>query len=332
MYGIRSLQNGGAPKKLGKAEKYIPPELRPQAGALVDLIKWIKSNPYRAARDVAESFGPQADITGMVDSAQGAMENLREGNIGAGLTDMAYVPANMATLFLPGSASGMRRAAEGLGGGVGKKADDLPMDEASRMAQARGAGVPEMITDNPGAKDPDFYGEGGWLGSKIRDAAERRANAAPDTVDATLGGMDGITGYFKQPLRVRPEALGDIKGAMGEEPFAGGEKLQRLRESIEREGYRDDSPILIAVREDGTPFVLEGNTRIQEAIESGRPSIQVELKYLRGAEDVDGPLSPDKLPDFLAPDDLRASERAQEAIRGQADPIEQVAKESYASE
>jgi|DEB0MinimDraft_10_1074344.scaffolds.fasta_scaffold52742_2 hypothetical protein len=317
MYGIRSLQNGGAPKKLGKAEKYIPPELRPQAGALVDLIKWIKSNPYRAARDVAESFGPQADITGMVDSAQGAMENLREGNIGAGLTDMAYVPANMATLFLPGSASGMRRAAEGLGGGVGKKADDLPMDEASRME------VPRMRRDNPGDE---------WLSRKIEEAAEKRATSGEFTVGGTLGGVDGVTGYFNDYLRMRPEALRDIKGAMGEERFAGGEKLQRLRESIEREGYRDDSPISIAVREDGTPFVLEGNTRIQEAIESGRPSIQVELKYLRGAEDVDGPLSPDKLPDFLAPDDLRASERAQEAIRGQADPIEQVAKESYASE
>jgi hypothetical protein len=98
---------------------------------------------------------------------------------------------------------------------------------------------------------------------------------------------------------MRPEALRDIKGAMGEERFAGGEKLQRLRESIKREGYRDDSPILIAVREDGTPFVLEGNTRIQEAIESGRSGIQVELRYLRGAEDVDGPLSPDKLPSML---------------------------------
>jgi hypothetical protein len=136
MYGIRSLQNGGASKKLGKAEKYIPPELRPQAGALVDLIKWIKSNPYRAARNVAESFGPQADIKGMVDSYGSAVQNFRRGNIGAGLRDALYVPANAMTLALPSSASGMRRAAEGLGGGVGKKADDLPMDEASRMARA----------------------------------------------------------------------------------------------------------------------------------------------------------------------------------------------------
>ena len=58
--------------------------------------------------------------------------------------------------------------------------------------------------------------------------------------------------------------------------------------------YNPD-PILIHVREDGQPFIVEGNTRVVEAINSNRPTIQAEIKYLRGAEEVEGPLSPDKI-------------------------------------
>ena len=169
----------------------------------------------------------------------------------------------------------------------------LPTDEAAPV-------VPRLLRDNPGAKDPEFYGPGGWLGSKIRKAAEKRASATPYTTNATLGGMDGVTGFFRERLKIRPEALRDIKGAMGEERFAGGEKLQRLEDSIAKEGYLDDSPIMIAVREDGVPFIVEGNNRVQEAIKSGRPHINVEIQYLRGAEDVEGPLSPGNLPSVMA--------------------------------
>jgi len=173
--------------------------------------------------------------------------------------------------------------------------DDLNarLDEAASV-------VPKLRRDNPGARDPEFYGPGGWLGSKIRKAAEKRASATPYTTNATLGGMDGVTGYFRERLKIRPETLRDIKGAMGEERFAGGEKLQRLEASIAKEGYLDDSPILIAVREDGVPFIVEGNNRVQEAIKSGRPHINVEIQYLRGAEDVEGPLSPGNLPSVMA--------------------------------
>ena len=160
--------------------------------------------------------------------------------------------------------------------------------------------VPKLLRDNPGAKDPEFYGPGGWLGSKIREAAENRASAAPDTTKATLGGMEGVTGFFRENLRIRPDALRGIKGAMGEERFAGGAKLKNLEDSIAKEGYRDDSPVLIAVREDGTPFIVEGNNRVEEAIKTGRPHIKVQLQYLRGAEDVEGPLSPDNLPSVMA--------------------------------
>jgi len=183
-----------------------------------------------------------------------------------------------------------------------KSGGALPADEAASV-------VPKLLRDNPGAKDPEFYGPGGWLGSKIREAAENRASSAPDTTKATLGGMEGVTGFFRENLRIRPDALRGIKGAMGEERFAGGAKLKNLEDSIAKEGYRDDSPVLIAVREDGTPFIVEGNNRVEEAIKTGRPHIKVQLQYLRGAEDVAGPLSPDNLPSVMALPTDEASRR-----------------------
>ena len=143
--------------------------------------------------------------------------------------------------------------------------------------------LPRLRVDNPG---------GDWLEGKQRRALEKRQNAEPNTYESTLGSGEGVTGYFKEPIRLNPNTLSNIAGSVGEETYRPDpEKMRRLRESIAESGY-EESPILIQVREDGVPFVVEGNHRIIEGVESGRPTIPVEIKYLRGAEDVEGPLSP----------------------------------------
>lgn len=143
--------------------------------------------------------------------------------------------------------------------------------------------VPRLRVDNPG---------GDWLAGKLRRALEQRQSAEPNTYQSTLGSGEGVTGYFKEPIRLNPNMLSNIAGSVGEEAYRPDpEKMRRLRESIAESGY-EESPILIQVREDGVPFVVEGNHRIIEGVESGRPTIPVEIKYLRGAEDVEGPLSP----------------------------------------
>ena len=143
--------------------------------------------------------------------------------------------------------------------------------------------VPTLNVDNPG---------GDWLQSKLRYAQEAREGARPNTYQSTLGSGEGVTGYFRGPLALNPNMLADIPGSLGEELYRPDPtKIENLRRSIAETGY-EESPILIQVREDGVPFVVEGNHRIIEGIESGRPTIPVEIKYLRGAEDVDGPLSP----------------------------------------
>jgi hypothetical protein len=157
------------------------------------------------------------------------------------------------------------------------------------------AATPNLKVDNPG---------GDWLADKLEYAKEDRAKArVENSYQANLGNSAGVTGYFPEALQLDPNILAKVKGAMGEEAHrASGDKIKRLQKSIQEKGY-DPSPILVHVREDGVPFIVEGNTRVAEAIESGRSSIPVEIKYLRGAETVDGPFNPEKL---LIPDSVKS--------------------------
>ena len=158
--------------------------------------------------------------------------------------------------------------------------------QIAKDAQAAMPAMPTLKIDNPG---------GDWLQSKLRYAQAARDDAEPNTYRSTLGTGEGVTGYFTERLRLDPTTLANVAGSVGEERYRpDANKMRRLRQSIAETGY-EESPILIQVREDGVPFVVEGNHRIIEGIESGRPTIPVEINYLRGAEDVDGPLSPESL-------------------------------------
>ena len=158
--------------------------------------------------------------------------------------------------------------------------------QIAKDAQAAMPAMPTLKIDNPG---------GDWLQSKLRYAQAARDDAEPNTYRSTLGTGEGVTGYFTERLRLDPTTLANVAGSVGEERYRpDANKMSRLRQSIAETGY-EESPILIQVREDGVPFVVEGNHRIIEGIESGRPTIPVEINYLRGAEDVDGPLSPESL-------------------------------------
>ena len=151
------------------------------------------------------------------------------------------------------------------------------------------AELPKLNIDNPG---------GDWLKSKLANAEEDYRTAEKGTYSRNLGSPN-ITGYFLENLNLSPQLLQDFPGATGEEGYRPDpSKLDYLEKSIEKSGY-SPSPILIHVREDGKPFVVEGNHRIIEALQSGRSSIPVELKYLRGAESAEGPLSPDRLREVL---------------------------------
>jgi hypothetical protein len=167
--------------------------------------------------------------------------------------------------------------------------------------------LPKLRIDNPG-KD--------WLAGKLRQAQEDYKTEVPATESSIRNiSRANITGWWEPPQRrglrfidLPPELLKDFPGAMDEHKFRHKQyhpldvrkniKLDLLEEQIKKHGYRRD-PILIAVREDGIPFIVEGNHRVAEALKSGRKSIPVEIRYLRGAEEAPGPLSPERVLDIV---------------------------------
>ena len=90
--------------------------------------------------------------------------------------------------------------------------------------------------------------------------------------EITIGSASGVTGYVDN-IKFTPNELINIRGAAGEEKYR----------------------ILIHVREDGVPFITEGNHRVAEAYLSNRPFINADIRYLRGSENVDGPLNPRRI-------------------------------------
>tara|TARA_R100000353_G_scaffold2386_1_gene3509 strand:- start:1196 stop:4441 length:3246 start_codon:yes stop_codon:yes gene_type:complete len=117
-----------------------------------------------------------------------------------------------------------------------------------------------------------------------------------------VGSFDGVT-MFTTNVVLKPEELKGIKGYQGEEKRLktptgkDSKKLKNLKDSIAKEGYQPYTNPQIVVNHKGEPFVLEGNHRIQEAIDSGRPAIAVDIKYLTTGYRADGPLNPQKLID-----------------------------------
>ena len=63
-------------------------------------------NIYNAGRGLLGSLSPGADVRDAVQSSQSAMQNLGQGNVGAGLLDLVYTPAALAGMFIPGSIGG----------------------------------------------------------------------------------------------------------------------------------------------------------------------------------------------------------------------------------
>jgi len=113
---------------------------------------------------------------------------------------------------------------------------------------------------------------------------------------ANIGNTRGQTAEVNN-VSFNPQELQNIKGLMGEDAFRDtGGKLELLEKRIAEEGYQP-SNITIVVREDGTPFIQEGNHRLAEALKSGREEIKADIVYLRNAEKADGPFNPKRLND-----------------------------------
>jgi len=105
-------------------------------------------------------------------------------------------------------------------------------------------------------------------------------------------------------VALNPKILKNVQGVHGEHIVRdSGQKLKRLEKNIKERGYKQEDPIQIYVREDGTPFINEGNHRVAEAIKNNRPIINARIHYKGGSEKIEGSLNPFKiLPEEKATD------------------------------
>ena len=235
---------------------------------------------------------------------QGAERQKKEG--GFNLKDVAMFGAEM----LPGvgEALALKRTSDALdekdyvGSGIEATAGLLGLvpgvgDAAGKALRATTRKLrkdAKLKIDNPGFDEvyQETYSETKQRASdKVKNEAIEAGKT--DTYEANIGTSGGVTGYANS-VTFTPNELKDLPGAMGEEKFrSSGKKLDRLKKSIAEKGYDPkDNNILIHVREDGQPFIVEGNHRLAEAVESGRETITADIRYLRGAEEKAGPLDP----------------------------------------
>ena len=161
-------------------------------------------------------------------------------------------------------------------------------------------------TDNPATKGYDNGEE--WLKNKQKTAEDKAKKYSGDSATGKL--LSGaITGYmgqdFKRPLFLNTEMLSKLKGANSEKRYAGESRYDALRKRVDERGFdpeqkydsEDNSgnAIVIGVNHKGEAFIIEGNTRVAVAKDLNVPSIRAEVKYYNGAEEVDGPYSPQNI-------------------------------------
>tara|TARA_E500000318_G_scaffold70972_1_gene65748 strand:- start:41 stop:718 length:678 start_codon:yes stop_codon:yes gene_type:complete len=139
-----------------------------------------------------------------------------------------------------------------------------------------------------------------WAKGKQK-SAERVAEEADEgtsTKKLLSGSQTGFLGTNKNIMFLDTNFVASIKGANDEIPAAGQSKYDDLMRSVSKSGFDTDqkgNKIMIGVNHKGDAFIMEGNNRTRIALEQGVPAVKVEVKYFNGAEEVDGPYSPDNI-------------------------------------
>jgi hypothetical protein len=134
--------------------------------------------------------------------------------------------------------------------------------------------------------------QGDWLASKQR-SAERGMAENPRDDGMTRHGLRGsATAYTEAPLNLPTEMLAQLAGVQRERRVPGEAQYDALQARVDAEGFTNASPILIRVNHKGEAFIVEGNTRVAVAAANDVPTVRAEVQWMNGAEEVDGPFSP----------------------------------------
>ena len=153
-----------------------------------------------------------------------------------------------------------------------------------------------LETDNPG---------GEWLEEKKEYSASRgyRPSGAPMSFGEVTAVWSDRKKNEMAPVYLPVSMLKQIPGVMNEQQNVREHSLSGLVEHMGSTGRlpksgtdsdREYHPF-ITVDQRGMPFVSEGNHRIMAADRLGWKWLPVEVRYFNGAEQIDGPLHPDRI-------------------------------------
>jgi len=143
-------------------------------------------------------------------------------------------------------------------------------------------GKRDFTQDNPG---------GEWLEGK-----QARAAQYPDR-KFVAGAITGVIGG-RSSMFLPTHILKGIAGMNDETRTAGVHKYDNLLSDAQKGGFDHDqkgNKVVVAVNHYGQPYLLEGNTRVAVAHTLGIPKVKAEVRYWNGAENVDGPMHPDRV-------------------------------------
>jgi len=195
---------------------------------------------------------------------------------------------------------------EDIGKYAGKNVDKQTTSIFGRIKNKLGLTPSTSERANPTLEDFGYYvdnpakwGNTDWAKNK-QASAEKYAKEGGKSAQKLLSGPQtaflGIDN--KKPLYLDTEFLSTLKGANDEVTDMSNPKYVGLKKSVEEEGFIPDqkgNKIIIGINHKGKAFIMEGNNRVAIAKEFGAPSVKAEVRYYNGAEEVDGPYSPQNI-------------------------------------
>lgn len=181
---------------------------------------------------------------------------------------------------------------------------------AAEAPQAAAAPVPPAKRKTPqrtsektsGAKTPLTLKEAGFrqdnpaLRGNLEWLQEKQAIADAD-YPITKGLNGSITAEFNNPIELPVSIVSGIPGERGEKRVPGEYQFDNLLKRVKKRGWKPE-PIYIDVNHRGEAFIYEGNTRVAVAKELGIRKIPAYVRWVNGAELVEGQWSPQSILDM----------------------------------
>src|SRR5690625_218373 len=168
--------------------------------------------------------------------------------------------------------------------------DDLNLNDLAHYANETIYGVAES---EAGVRAPGVVSRE-QASPEVSAMQAEAEQMAQDSGLATAQAMvEGTATRTAENVMLPVDLLQTIPGTIAESRGPGDAQYEGLLAAVERAGFRTDRPIDVRVNHRGEPYIVDGNTRVAVAAERGVSEIPANVQWMNGAENVEGPLSPD---------------------------------------